>query len=96
MLDLWKRQERAYIDAEAERQPPRSRLLLVCISFQRFWSTIVAGAKSRLHSLSAGLAALALLAAPDADKADCGHLVDRHTSEALPAVPMRWAAALSA
>jgi hypothetical protein len=36
--------------------------------------------KTRLHSLSAGLVALALLAAPDADKADCGTLADRYTA----------------
>jgi hypothetical protein len=36
--------------------------------------------KCRLHSLSAGLVALALLAAPDADKADCSHLADRRTA----------------
>jgi hypothetical protein len=35
-----------------------------------------------LHSLSIGLAALALLAAPGADKADCGHLADRYTAAA--------------
>jgi hypothetical protein len=40
----------------------------------------VARVKCRLHSLSAGLVALALLAAPDADKADCSHLADRRTA----------------
>jgi hypothetical protein len=41
-------------------------------------SAVLTGVNSRLHSLSAGLVALALLAAPDADKADCSHLADRH------------------
>ena len=40
----------------------------------------MAAATSRLHSLSTGLVAFALLAAPNADKADCGHLADRHTA----------------
>ena len=66
MLDRWKREERAYIDAGAERQP---RGL--------FW-TIRAGVKSRSLSLSGGLVALALLAAPHADKADCGNVADRY------------------
>jgi hypothetical protein len=39
-----------------------------------------AGGKSRLHSLSAGLVALALLVAPDADKADCGNFAARYTT----------------
>ena len=39
-----------------------------------------AGGKSRLHSLSAGLFALALLVAPNADKAECGNLADRYTA----------------
>jgi hypothetical protein len=34
--------------------------------------------KSRSHSLSGGLVALALLAAPNADKADCGNVADRY------------------
>ncbi|MGC2415069.1 MAG: hypothetical protein WA459_20520 [Stellaceae bacterium] len=33
-----------------------------------------------MYSLSAGLVALALLAAPDADKADCTTLADRYTA----------------
>ena len=33
-----------------------------------------------MHSLSAGLVVLALLVAPDADKADCGNLADRYTA----------------
>jgi hypothetical protein len=33
-----------------------------------------------LHSLSASLLALALLAAPEADKGDCSHLADRRTA----------------
>jgi hypothetical protein len=33
-----------------------------------------------LHTLSAGLVALALLVAPDADKADCGNVGDRYTA----------------
>jgi hypothetical protein len=40
----------------------------------------MAAAKNRLHSLSTGLVAFALLAAPNADKADCAHLADRHTA----------------
>jgi len=36
--------------------------------------------KSRLHTLSAGLVALALLVAPDADKADCGAVANRYTA----------------
>ena len=43
---------------------------------------MMAAAKSRLQSLSAGLVALALLAAPNVDKADCGHLADRYTAAA--------------
>jgi hypothetical protein len=39
-----------------------------------------AGGKSRLHTLSAGLVALALLVAPDADKADCGNIANRYTA----------------
>ena len=39
-----------------------------------------AGAKSRSLSLSGGLVALALLAAPHADKADCGNVADRYRS----------------
>jgi len=42
----------------------------------------MAAATSRLHSLSAGLAAFALLVAPNADKADCGHLADRYAAAA--------------
>jgi hypothetical protein len=45
-------------------------------------STIMAGAKSQLHSLSTGLIALALLTAPDVHKADCGNLADRYTAAA--------------
>jgi hypothetical protein len=33
-----------------------------------------------LHTLSAGLVALALLVAPDADKAYCGNVADRYTA----------------
>lgn len=33
-----------------------------------------------MHSLSAGLIALALLVTPDADKADCTTLADRYTA----------------
>jgi hypothetical protein len=33
-----------------------------------------------LHILAAGLVALALLVAPDADKADCGRVGDRYTA----------------
>jgi len=33
-----------------------------------------------LHTLSTGLVALALLTAPDADKADCGTMSDRYTA----------------
>jgi hypothetical protein len=33
-----------------------------------------------LHSLSTGLVVLALLAAPDADKAECGNLADRYSA----------------
>ena len=42
----------------------------------------MAAATSRLHSLSTGLVAFALLVAPNADKADCGHLADRYTAAA--------------
>jgi hypothetical protein len=41
---------------------------------------IRAGGKSRLHTLSAALVLLALLVAPDADKADCGNIADRYTA----------------
>jgi hypothetical protein len=68
MLGRWKRGEPAYIDARAKRQPKGPG-----------W-TIRTGGKSRLHSLSAGLLALALLVAPDADKAECGNLADRYTT----------------
>jgi hypothetical protein len=68
MLDRWKPGERAYIDAGAERQPRA-----LC------W-TIRAAVKNRSHSLSGGLVVLALLTAPDADKADCGNLADRYTT----------------
>jgi len=44
--------------------------------------TIMPAATSRLHSLSTGLVAVALLVAPNADKADCGHLADRYTAAA--------------
>jgi len=40
---------------------------------------IPAGGKARLHTLSAGLVALALLIAPDADKADCSTVANRYT-----------------
>lgn len=33
-----------------------------------------------MHTLSAGLVALALLVAPDADKADCSSVADRYTA----------------
>ena len=33
-----------------------------------------------MHSLSAGLVVLALLVAPDADKADCGNIADRYAA----------------
>jgi hypothetical protein len=33
-----------------------------------------------LHSLSAGLVALALLVAPNVDKADCGNVADRYAA----------------
>ena len=33
-----------------------------------------------MHTLSAGLVALALLVAPNADKADCGTMPDRYTA----------------
>lgn len=33
-----------------------------------------------MHTLSAGFIALALLVAPDADKADCGTIGDRYTA----------------
>ena len=36
--------------------------------------------KSQLHTLSASLVALALLVAPNADKADCGAIGDRYTA----------------
>jgi hypothetical protein len=70
MLDRWKRGERAYIDAGAERQllgrrRPVSR-----------W-----GDKS-LSSLLAGGIALALLTAPNASIADCGHAADSYAAAA--------------
>jgi len=40
------------------------------------------GATSRLHCLSVGLFALAVLTVPDAEKADCGSLANRHTAAA--------------
>ena len=46
----------------------------------------MAGAKSQLHSLSAGLLALAVLTAPDVKKADCGNLADRYTAAAAKVV----------
>ena len=33
-----------------------------------------------MHSFAAGLVALALLVAPDADKVDCGRIGDRYTA----------------
>jgi hypothetical protein len=42
----------------------------------------MAAPTSRLHSLSTGLAAFALLVAPNADKADCGRLADRYSAAA--------------
>jgi hypothetical protein len=33
-----------------------------------------------LHTFAAGLVALALLVAPDSDKADCGRVPDRYTA----------------
>jgi hypothetical protein len=42
----------------------------------------MAAPTSRLHSLSAGIFAFALLVAPNADRADCGHLADRYTAAA--------------
>jgi hypothetical protein len=68
MLGRWKPGERAYIDAWAERQPHGP------------FCPIRAGGKSRLHTLSAGLVALALLVAPDTDKADCGAIANRYTA----------------
>ena len=38
------------------------------------------GGNSRLHTLSAGVIALALLVAPDVDKANCGSIGDRYTA----------------
>jgi hypothetical protein len=67
MLNRCQREERAYIDAEAQRQP-------------RGPAATPRPEETRLHSLSAGLVALALLAAPDADTADCSTLPDRYTA----------------
>ncbi len=69
MLNRWKREERAYIDAGAKRQPRGP-----C------GDALEPEENARLHSLSAGLVALALLTAPDADKADCATLADRYTA----------------
>jgi hypothetical protein len=68
MLDRWKPGDRAYIDAGAERQPHGPV------------RPIRAGGNSRLHTLSAGVVALALLLAPNADKTDCGTIGDRYTA----------------
>jgi hypothetical protein len=68
MLDRWKPGERAYIDAGAERQP-RGRIFRVRT-----------GVTSRLHSLAAGAVALALLVAPNTERADCGNAADRYTA----------------
>src|SRR6266446_3145984 len=68
MLGRWKPGERAYIDAGAERQPHGP------------FSPDPGRGKSRLHNFSAGLVALALLVAPDADKADCGTIANRYTA----------------
>lgn len=43
-------------------------------------STIMAAVTSRLHSLSAGLIAFALLAAPNTERADCGNAADRYAT----------------
>ncbi len=40
----------------------------------------LAGVTSRLHSLSAGVLALALLAAPNTVRVDCGNAADRYTA----------------
>jgi hypothetical protein len=77
MLDRWKQGERAYIGAGAERQPPGPVRASSAARFDHH-----GGANSRLHSLSAGLLALAVLTAPDVKKADCGSLADRHTAAA--------------
>jgi hypothetical protein len=42
----------------------------------------MAAVKIRSHCLSAGLVALAVLTAPDVDKADCGNVADRYTAAA--------------
>jgi hypothetical protein len=68
MLDRWKPGDRAYIDAGAERQP-RGPV-----------RPIRPGGNSQLHPLSAGLVALALLVAPNADKTDCGTIGDRYAA----------------
>jgi len=38
------------------------------------------GARSRLHSLSAGLLALAVLAVPNTERLDCGNAEDRYNA----------------
>jgi hypothetical protein len=40
--------------------------------------TTLTGGNSRLHTLSAGLVALALLTVPDAGKGECGAVADRY------------------
>lgn len=42
----------------------------------------LAGMTSRLYSLSAGMVALALLGAPNTERADCGNVADRYTAAA--------------
>ena len=42
----------------------------------------MAGTNARVHTLSASLLTLALLAAPDAGKAECGRRADRYTAAA--------------
>jgi len=67
MLGRWKPGERAYIDAGVQRQPHGP------------FSPDPGRGTSRLHNFSAGLVALALLVAPDADKTDCGTIANRYT-----------------
>jgi len=68
MLGRWKLGERAYIDAGVQRQPHGP------------FSPDPGRGTSRLHNFSAGLVALALLVAPDADKTDCGTIANRYTA----------------
>jgi len=56
---------RAYIDGRAERQPP-ARL-----------AEVLTGVNNRVRHLSAGLIVLALLPAPNTERADCANLADR-------------------